>query len=368
MKAIVLSSFTTSLLWFRLDMMKAFQKRGYEVLAVGDGPEHEWSERFQKEGIRYRSIPVDRNGTNPLRDLRTLSALIRLLQEEKPDKIFAYHAKTVIYGGIAARINGIKEFYPLIAGVGSVFLGSGIKNKIIRTCLVNEYRIGMKHAAGYFFQNKDDLGVFLSHKIIGPDKVTMLHGSGVNITRFHPAPFPEKATFLCISRLIRDKGVLEFLQACRQIRLNHPDVRCMLVGPFDTNPSAIKPEELQAYIDDGSVEYFGEQRDVFPYLVQSSVFILPSYHEGTPKTVLEAMASGRAVITTDAPGCRETVQNGENGILVPVKDTASLAAAMEQLIHSPERVHAMGIAGRKIAEREFDVHLVNQAIIQAMNM
>lgn len=368
MKAVVLSSFTPSLLWFRLDMMKAFQKKGYEVLAVGDGQEAQWADSFRQEGIRYRWIPVERTGTNPAKDIKTLKALIKLLREEKPDKIFAYQAKTVIYGGIAAHINRIQEFYPLIAGVGSVFLGSGIKNKIVKTILVNEYRLAMKDSSAYFFQNRDDLSVFIANKIVNPERVIMLHGSGVNISRFHPAPLPEKTTFLCISRLIKDKGVGEYLQACRLVREKHPEVRCMLVGPFDTNPSAIKPEELQKYIDDGSIEYFGEQKDVYPYLVQASVFVLPSYHEGIPKTVLEAMASGRAVITTDAPGCRDTVRHGVNGLLVPIKEVNSLADAMVSLILSPKQIYAMGAEGRKLAENQFDVNLVNQTIIQTMKM
>ncbi len=368
MKIAVLSSFTTSLMWFRLDMMKTFRERGYEVLAVGEGSEEEWAVRFQAEGIRYRSIPVQRNGTNPLKDIRTLRALRMLLKEEKPDKIFAYQAKTVIYGGIAAQMNRIQEFYPLIAGVGSVFLGKGLKNKILRAILVREYRLGMKKAPGCFFQNKDDLAVFVSNKIVRPEQVTMLHGSGVDIARFHPAPLPETPAFLCVSRLIRDKGVGEYLEACRILRQKHPQVRCMLVGPFDTNPSAIQPQALQSYIDDGSVEYFGEQKDVYPYLTQTSIFVLPSYHEGTPKTVLEAMASGRAIITTDAPGCRETVTDGVNGLLVPVKNVTALAEAMGSLIASPEQLETMGAEGRRLAESKFDVKLVNQAICQTMKL
>ncbi len=368
MKVAVLSSFTTSLMWFRLDMMKTFRDKGYEVLAVGEGSEEEWAQRFLAEGIRYRSIPVERNGTNPLKDIKTLQALRKLLKEEKPDKIFAYQAKTVIYGGIAARMNKIREFYPLIAGVGSVFLGQGLKNKIVRTILVTEYRLGMKKAPGYFFQNRDDLAVFVRNKIVKPERVTMLNGSGVDVERFHPAPLPEKPAFLCISRLIKDKGVSEYLEACRIIRKKHSDVRCMLVGPFDTNPSAIQPQELQSYIEDSSVEYFGEQKDVYPYLTQASVFVLPSYHEGTPKTVLEAMASGRAIITTDAPGCRETVTGGVNGLLVPVKDVDALAEAMDSLIASPERVEAMGAEGRKLAKSKYDVNLVNKTICQTMKI
>lgn len=368
MKIAVLSSFTTSLFWFRIDMMKSFKKMGCEVLAVGDGAESEWCDRFAQLGIRYRQIPVQRNGTNPARDLATLRALNRLLKEEKPDKIFAYQAKTVIYGGMAASLNGIREFYPLIAGVGSVFLGDGLKQKLIRSILVMEYKLGMRHAPKVFFQNRDDLKVFTDHEILSEYKAVMLHGSGVNVEKFTPSPLPEKPCFLCISRLIRDKGVIEYLEAARKLHQRRPEVECVLVGPFDTNPSAIKPEDLQPYIDDGSVEYVGEQKDVQPYLKNCTAYVLPSYHEGTPKTVLEAMACGRPSITTDAPGCRETVTDGVNGWLVPVKDVNSLVAAMERILDEPDKTAQMAVEARRIAENIYDVRKINQKIRDTMRI
>ena len=368
MKIAVLSSFTTSLFWFRLDMMKSFMNAGCEVLAVGDGAEEEWAPKFAELGIRYRSIPVQRNGTNPVKDLVTLRALHRLLKEEKPDKIFAYQAKTVIYGGIAASMCGIREFYPLIAGVGSVFLGDSPKQKLICSILVAEYKVGMRRAPKVFFQNRDDLKVFTDHGIVKEEKAVMLHGSGVNIEKFSPAALPEQPGFLCISRLIRDKGVWEYLDAARAIRARRPEVSCVLVGPFDTNPSAIKPEELQPYLDDGSVTYVGEQKDVQPWLKQCTAYVLPSYHEGTPKTVLEAMACGRPTITTDAPGCRETVADGVNGYLVPVKDVDAIVEAMEKMLDDPEKTAAMAAQARRICEDRYDVRKVNHTICQTMGI
>jgi glycosyltransferase involved in cell wall biosynthesis len=368
MKVVVLSSFTTSLFWFRIDMMKSFLDEGYEVVAVGEAPEDQWREKFQELGIRYRSIPVQRNGLNPLHDMKTLGALRKLLKEEKPDKIFAYQAKTVIYGGLAARLCGIHDVYPLIAGVGSVFLGSGLKRKIVRSILVTEYRMGMKKAPNVFFQNNDDLKVFTDNRIIPVEKAVMLNGSGVNIEKFLPTPLPEEESFLCISRLIRDKGVCEYLDAAREIRKRHPNVRCVLAGPYDTNISAIKPEDVQPYIDDGSVEYLGEQKDVYPYLRSCTAYVLPSYHEGTPKTVLEAMACGRPTITTDAPGCRETVTDGVNGYLVRVKDVAAIVDAMEKIIADPEKTAEMAINARRIAEDKYDVNKVNKRIKQTMKI
>lgn len=368
MKVAVLSSFTTSLFWFRIDMMKSFLDAGYEVLAVGDAPESEWSERFRELGIRYRQIPVQRNGTNPFHDLKTLMALYKLLKEEKPDKIFSYQAKTVIYGGIAASMLGIRDVYPLVAGVGSVFLGDGLKKKLVRSILIAEYKLGLRNAPCVFFQNRDDLGVFTSNGIIPESKAVMLNGSGVNIDKFVPTALPEKISFLCISRLIRDKGVCEFLDAAREIHKRHPEVRCVLVGPFDTNPSAIKLEDLQPYIDDGSVEYVGEQKDVYPFLRDCTAYVLPSYHEGTPKTVLEAMASGRPTITTDAPGCRETVTDGVNGYLVPVKNVDVIVDAMEKIIVDPVKTAEMAKTARHIAVEKYDVNKINLKIRQTMRI
>lgn len=367
-KIIVLSSHTPSIFWFRMDMMKSFASYGYEVVAVGNESEAEWSQRFSSEGIRYRQIEVSRNGTNPIKDLKTLKSIKKVFDEEKPDKVFSYQAKTVIYGGIAAALSKIDGVFPLIAGVGSVFLADGFKASLVRSVLKAEYKIGMKKAEKVFFQNPDDVDVFVNNGIIRRENVVMLHGSGVNLKKFTVMPQPEKTAFLCISRLIRDKGVYEYLEAARTVKEKYPEVRFLLVGPYDTNPSALKKEDVEPYVSDGIIEYFGEQTDVRPYIGQCSVFVLPSYREGTPKTVLEAMASGRAVITTDAPGCRETVRNGENGFLVPICDVGALAEKMIYLIENPAVSSDFGKCGRKMAEEIFDVDLVNNAICNTMKL
>lgn len=364
----VLSSFTPSLFWFRADMMRSFREAGWDVLAVGDGAEGEWASQFAELGIRYRAIPVRRNGLNPVQDLVTLRALYRLLKEEKPDRIFAYQAKTVIYGGIAAGLCGIREFYPLIAGVGSVFLGDSPGQKLLRGILAAEYRLGMGRARKVFFQNRDDLKIFVDHGIVQESRAVMLRGSGVNIEVFRPAPLPEQPGFLCISRLIRDKGVREYLDAARKLRILRPEVSCVLVGPYDTNPSALRPEELQPYLEDGSVTYVGEQKDVRPWLKACTAYVLPSYHEGTPKTVLEAMACGRPAITTDAPGCRETVTDGVNGYLVPVKDADAIVEAMERILDEPETTKRMASEARRICEERYDVRKVNHTILMTMGI
>ena len=368
MKIAVLSSHTPSLFWFRMDMMLSFKALGHEVVAIGNEPAEKWADKFEEQGIKYIAAEISRNGTNPLKDLKTLKSLKAVLKQERPDKIFTYQAKTVIYGGIAANKLGITEVYPLIAGIGSVFLSDDIKSKIIRFILKMEYRYAMRKSPKIFFQNNDDVKVFTDNKIIKKEKTVILNGSGVNLEKFTQKPLPDGIAFLCISRLIKDKGVYEYLKAARIVKEKNPNARFLLVGPYDSNPSALKPEELQPYLDDGIIEYFGEASDVRPYLAMCNVFVLPSYREGTPKTVLEAMATGRAIITTDATGCRETVTNGENGYLVPIKDVDALSAAMIDFIKNSDKISQMADKGLDLVKQKFDVKIVNNTINTTMNL
>lgn len=366
-KVIVLSAHTPSLFWFRTDMMMSFKSCGYEVVAAANEDEAKWSQKFAKFGIKYRQIFVNRNGTSPINDLRTLRSVKRLFRQENPSKVFLYNAKAVVYGGIAASKLHI-EYYPLIAGLGSIFLSNGIKNKIIKSILCWGYKKALKKSNYVFFQNKDDSHFFISQKILKKEKIVYIHGSGVNLEKFKKEPLPSENTFLFIGRLIKDKGVCEYLEACSLIKNKYKDVRCCVVGPFDSNPSALKKEELQKYIDEGVIEYFGEQEDVRPYLKNCSVFVLPSYREGTPKAVLEAMAEGRAIITSDAPGCKETVVDGLNGYLVPVKDVNALAEKMSVFIENPSIAERFGQESRRLAEEKFSVISVNKIICETMKL
>lgn len=367
MKIVFLLSHTKSLRWFFMDTMNTLIQKGHSVIACGNEDVAVWKDYFWKQKIVYKRIPVQRNGINPFADLYTLFSIIKLLKTIKPDKIFAFQAKTVIYGGIAARTLGIKEFYPLFAGAGSVFLENSLLTKLVRCVLVQEYRIAVNFCEKVFFQNTDDEQLFRSHKIIDKQQVVLLHGSGVNVNHFNVQPLPERCAFLCVSRLIRDKGVMEYLQASADIKKRHPETRCMLVGPFDSNISAISREDLKCFTDLG-IEYFGEQDDVRPFIRQCSVFVLPSYREGTPKAVLEAMSSGRAIITTDAPGCRETVLNNYNGIQVPVKNVNALVGAMEYLMSNQQVVIEMGQCSRKLAEEVFSTEKVDKAVCEVMGL
>lgn len=368
MKIVVLSSHTSSLFWFRIDMMKDFIDNGHFVIALGPDPEPNWEKKFGEYGIQYKQLFVERNGINPINDFRTYRELKKFLKEEKPDKIFSYQAKTIVYGSLAAKSNGITEVYPLVAGLGSIFRGKGIINRVIRMILKTEYRLAFNASKRVFFQNSDDRNEFIKNGLILEEKTVIINGSGVNVEKFKSEPLPERPAFLFIGRLIRDKGIIEYLEACKIIKCEYPSVRCLLVGPYDSNPTALKPEELQSYLDEEIVEYFGEQADVRSFLKLCSTFVLPSYHEGTPKTVLEAMATGRSIITSDAPGCREAVINGHNGFLVAVKDIKGLVDKMRVLLVDQETNMIMAERSLKLVKERYDVKLVNKAIMKTMGL
>lgn len=368
MKAIILAAYTKSLLNFRIPLMHEMQARGCDVLAVGADPEEEWGPRFAAKGIPYRGIPLKRNGLNPFDDLRAMKAMKQLFLEEKPDKLFCSQAKAVVYGVPAARATGVSGVYALISGLGSIFHGSGLKNRLIQFILRRQYKYALAKADAVFFQNEDDRGIFLEGHIVSKDKTLLIHGSGVDIKRFAPTPFPNTLTFILVARILRDKGVTEYMEAARRLKKSHPQCRFLLVGPYDTNPSSLGPDDVIPYVNDGSLEYIGEMESVAPALADSSVFVLPSYHEGTPMSTLEAMACGRPIVTTDAPGCRETVRDGLNGFIVPVKDVDKLAQAMERFIVNPALCDTMGVESRKLAENVFASEHVNEQILSVMGI
>jgi glycosyltransferase involved in cell wall biosynthesis len=349
-------------------MIKEFINAGHTVIALGPDNETLWKDKFQEHNIEYRQFYVERNGMNPLKDLKTYIELHKFMKNEKPDKVFAYQAKTLVYGSIAARANGILEVYPLIAGLGTILRGSGFKNSIVKIIMKLQYWIVGKCSKKVFFHNNEDKSIFTDNGLMKKDKTVVLNGSGVNLEFFKSQPLPDDPAFLYIGRLIKDKGVIEYLEACKVIKKKYPKIRCMVVGPFDTNPSALKQEELQFYIDNNIIEYFGEQDDVRPFIAQCSTYVLPSYHEGRPKTVLEAMAVGRSIITSNAPGCRETIIDGLNGYLVEVGNVEEIASKMDHLICNPQIVKEMGLASLKIAKERYDAKLVNGEIIKIMEL
>jgi glycosyltransferase involved in cell wall biosynthesis len=371
MRIAVIASLAQSLVNFRGPLIATLVAAGHEVIACAPGNDvavNDWLARF---GVRYHRIPLDRTGMNPVRDAALLLHLARTLRRLKADLVLGYTAKPVIFGSLGAYLAGVPLRFSIITGLGYAFTygaGDGVSRTLLNRMLLTLYRISLATNRGVFFQNPDDKALFIRHRLVTQQQSVLVHGSGIDLDHFHESVPADKPVFLLIARLLRDKGIREYVEAARRVRSRHPDARFQLLGPYDPNPSAIAPEEVDAWRQEGTIEYLGETDDVRPFLNACSIYVLPSYREGTPRTVLEALATGRAVITTDVPGCRETVVHGRNGFLVTPKDAEALAQAMEVFIEKPELIRTMGKSSRSVAVQKYDVHRVNAVILRAMGI
>lgn len=376
MKFLLIAGFADSLINFRKPLIIALLKQGLEVHVAA--PDLLANQTVVLEltslGVIAHDIPMQRAGMNPIADLRAVVALWQLMRRIKPDYVLGYTIKPVIYGTVAAWLARVPQRFALITGLGFAFMGMDEKNNehsrvqaVVRTL----YRTALRHCQTVFFQNPDDELLFRQLKMF-PVHVNsrVVNGSGVDVAQFDIAPIAEQAAprFLLIARLLGDKGIREYVQAAEQIKQRYPKAQFDLVGWIDENPSSITQTELDEWIAAGTITFLGRLSDVRPAIKRCSVYVLPSYREGTPRTVLEAMAMGRAVITTDAPGCRETVVEGDNGFLVPIKDTNALAEAMLRFIEQPDLIAQMGQRSRVIAEEKYDVHKVNEQMLKGMGL
>jgi glycosyltransferase involved in cell wall biosynthesis len=352
--------------------MRTLVEQGHEVIACVPAPSEDLPQAAELEalGVRLEPIVLDRAGINPLADVGTLRCLVAVLRRLKPDTVLAYTIKPVIYGSLAARIAGVPTVCSIVEGIGYAFSGGGPRRVVLRTIVKLLYRVALSANRRVFFLNPDNKRLFEDLGLARrSDQSVLLGGIGVDLERFAPAPLPETVTFLLIARLLRDKGVPEFVDAARIVRACHPEVRFHLVGWIDSNPMAVGEAELRAWIEEGVISYLGKLDDVRPALADASVFVLPSYYpEGQPRSIMEAMATGRPILTTDMPGCRETVVDGANGFLVPAQDAPALARAMLRFVEQPELIVTMGRESRRIAEAKYDVHRINHRLMAEMGL
>ena len=380
--------------------------QSHTVFTAANGRDPDTESQLAVWGVSYCPIRIARAGINPLADLVTLLDLIRLVQRVKPDIVLSYTIKPVIYGGLAARLCGVQNIFSMIEGLGRAFMPrESFTHMLSALAAKGLYRIGLPGSIRVFFLNPDDLNQFVKAGYVPAQKAVLLNGIGIDLAYYRKEQLPEPSCFrfLMIARLLKDKGVREYVAAANIVRAYRQDVEFVLVGGLDENPSSIRQEELDTWQRDGLIDYVGYMDDVRPLIRDCHVYVLPSYREGTPRTVLEAMATGRAIITTDAPGCRETVclkdegggqrtedrgqkseigdqqpttnnrqlatmKIGRNGILVPVKDAAALAEAMEFLLTHPEQIAIMGRESRRYAEERYDVHQVNAVMLREMGL
>jgi glycosyltransferase involved in cell wall biosynthesis len=363
-----------SLLNFRGLLISDMIARGHEVLALAP----DYDEKTRAEVRALGAEPVDysltRTGMNPMKDAADVLLLAVLLRKLKPDITLGYAIKPVIYGTLAAWLARVPQRFAMVEGLGFVFTPpegvQPLKRKALKGAVSILYAVALRHANRVFFLNKDDIEEFSRSRIVTPTKVFLLGGIGVDLDGWTPAPHVTKpVTFLLAARLLREKGIVEYANAARIIKQKHPDTRFILLGSLDTNPGGLSRSEVEGWVTEGILEWPGRVPDVRTWLAQASVFVLPSYYrEGVPRSTQEAMAMARPVITTDAPGCRETVVDGKNGFLVPVRNADALAEAMERFIIQPDLIEKMGRASRKMAEERFDVYKINKIILREIGI
>ncbi len=352
-----------SLLNFRGDWIRGLCASGARVLCLAPDYRDEDRVAVRRLGAEPIDYGLQRTGMNPVRDLRDAWALMSLLRRLRPDVTFAFSTKPVIYGTLAAWAARVPRRVAMIEGVGFVFTDGdrplGWKRRVLRRAVGWLYRLALSHVHRVIFLNPDDRREFVERGLAPADRAVVLGGIGVDLDVWALAPpVREPVTFLLVARLLREKGIVEYVEAAREVRSRNPGVRFLLLGGLDTNPGGLERTEVQSWVDEGILEWPGHV-EVRPWLARASVFVLPSWREGVPRSTQEAMAMGRPVITTDAPGCRETIEDGVNGYRVPVRDTHALVQAMLRFVQDPDRIESMGVASRRLAEERFDVRRVN---------
>lgn len=368
---VIVGSYLPSILNFRGDLIKTLVDRGDRVIVCAPDSKS-YPEEIQKInslGVIYREIPMTRTGLNPVKDLATLLAIRHIIKTEQTTHLLVYTIKPVVYGLLATIGLPISNKMALVTGLGYAFgENKGLKFKIVSTIAAALYKSALLCASRVVFQNPDDRQRFVDLNLVAENKARVVNGSGINVDVFKYVPLPENKVlrFLFIGRLLRDKGLYELIDAAKQLKADGYSFELCIVGWIDDNPNAIASRELSKWQEEGIINYLGKLSDVRFAIAESDVYILPSYAEGTPRTVLEAMSIGRAIITTDVPGCRETVVDNINGYLVKVKSTESIKVAMEKFLNNPSLVVEMGLQSRKIAEDKYSVVKVNKDMLHYM--
>lgn len=369
----LITSSAASLSNFRAPLIRAMAEAGLRVRVLAPDFDPTTREAMHDLGAEPVDISLERSGMRLFRDLADFVRLYLVLRRLRPDATFAYFIKPVLYGGIAARLAGVPRRFALMAGMGYVFTPGtereGIARRALRLLVSRLYKSSFAGSERIFFHNTDDLEQLARAGLIAREKGVLLGGTGVDLSRFAPAPPVLKPLrFLLIARLLREKGIAEYAAAARIVKATFPAAEFHLAGGADPSPGALPIAEVEAWQSEGLIHWHGQVDDVRPLIASSSVYVLPSYREGKPRSTQEAMAMARPVITTDAIGCRDTVVEGVNGFKIPVRDADALAAAMMRFLEAPELIAPMSAESRGMAEEMFDVHRINRRILDIMGL
>lgn len=336
-------------------MVKTFLQEGYEVHTIA--PHDDYTHFLEEAGCIHHDLKMDSRGANPVKDSLLIFELLSIYKRINPDVVLHFTVKPNVYGALAAAILRIPAVNN-VCGLGTIFL----KKNLVSWVAKRLYKIAFRFPKKVFFQNADDKAIFIKKKLVKKENCDLLPGSGIDLNKFLPVPLKRNTpfTFLMMSRLIKDKGVREFIHAIRILKAKGINAKFQVLGAMDPiHARGIAIEKIESWIDEGVIEYLGKTADVRPYIQNADCIVLPSYREGTPRTLLEAAAMAKPIVATDVPGCRQVVAHGSNGLLCKVKDDKDLAAKLEAMINfTNEELQAMGRKGRVKIEHEFDEKIV----------
>ncbi|CAN5911264.1 glycosyltransferase family 4 protein [soil metagenome] len=364
MRIAIVINLSWNIYHFRMSLVKALLREGHEVVAIA--PEDAYSVRLVEVGCTFVPLPMENKGTNPLQDLLLTKRFYDTYRRVRPDVILQYTIKPNIYGTLAARMAGIPTINN-VSGLGTVFIVQNLVSKVA----LRLYRLAFRYPSKVFFQNQDDQSLFVQHRLVNRQITDVLPGSGIDTVRFAPAPAfvrNQPFVFLMIGRVLHEKGVVEYVEASRLLQAEFPEVRFQLLGALDEAGNiGVKREVLERWVADGLLHYLGTTDDVAAVIAKADCVVLPSYREGTPKTLLEAAAMGKPLIATNVPGCKETVVDGRNGYLCEVKSALDLADKMRQMLHLDDAsLHRMGRNSRTLAVEKFDERFVIKKYLEAI--
>lgn len=348
---------------FRMNFVKALLAEGHEVHTIA--PNDDYTHFLTESGCVHHDLKMDSRGANPIKDSLLIFELIGKYRAVKPDVILHYTIKPNVYGTLAAALLGIPSINN-VCGLGTIFL----KKNLVSSVAIALYKLAFRFPKKVFFQNPDDRALFIDNKLVEPNITDVLPGSGIDLKYFTPADFSrnKKFTFLLVSRLITDKGILEYINAIKQLKSEGVQAHFQLLGAKDPyHKRGINLKVIDEWIRSGTVEYLGSTKDVRPFIKQADCIVLPSYREGTPRTLLEAASIAKPIIATDVPGCHHVVTHNHNGLLCKIKDANDLAYKMKSLMcFSDEALRTMGLNGRKKVEREFEEAIVINKYLGAL--
>ena len=362
--------FNVNVAWFfishRIEIARAARDQGYDVHVSADVESQEEAELLEREGFRFHRIYLRRGGLSPTGDIAYLNRLRGIMRSVDPAIVHNVTVKPVIYGTVAARSLGVSRIVNAVSGLGYAFIG-GESRQMLSSLVRTAYRVALKRPhVRVIFQNTDDIEAFVSTGIVDRPQAVLIRGSGVDLGAFTSTPEPTGSPVVVLpARMLRDKGVIEFADAARILLRAGISAKFVLAGMVDAaNPASLKESDLLQLQCETGVTWAGHVSDMPALYRGSHIVCLPSYREGMPKSLLEACAAGRPIVTTDVPGCREIVRDGDNGLLVPPRNASALAAALGTLLRDPRLRMKMGAAGRRRAETEFDVRAVVRATLE----